>query len=187
MRDTREELSRSRVVVEIKPRDENINILDLRIRNIGASVARNVTCRFKPDLKFRDGKLASKMPIFDKLPFLAPNSELSLFFDSAISYFGNKENATRFEAEVSYEDAFRSREDRYEIDLDSLRGLSISQVNGLDSLNTRIQRIERILSHIESFGLLVKTPTDIRAETEEMRKRYTSEKKSEGDSVSPTV
>src|SRR5262245_61127532 len=85
LRDAREEASRPFVVIDLEAAQ---TIATLKVRNIGQTIARNVTFRFSPTLMSTfDGNMGGGYHLLEidmfanGIPSLAPGRELSTLFD----------------------------------------------------------------------------------------------------------
>jgi hypothetical protein len=75
------------------------------VRNIGERPALDVTTTFNRKLVGLGGtKDVAALPLFRKLPFLAPGREIRTLLDSAASWFAGR-RGTKITARVTYRDA----------------------------------------------------------------------------------
>jgi hypothetical protein len=77
----------------------------IAIKNIGAGPAHDVSVAF--DKKFtgvEGAKEISAMPLFRKIPFLAPQKEIRAFLDHSASYF-HRRQPTNIRATITFKDS----------------------------------------------------------------------------------
>jgi len=143
--------NRPRVIVQIKPSNVSVNILNLEIKNIGNVAAYDVSCRFVPDVRYHKTELLlSQLPVFNNLRLLAPREEIAFFFANAIDYFNDPTKPMEIETTVSYRDSENTTyEEQFIIKINQLENLAISREKGFDDIVIALRRIERELDKIE--------------------------------------
>jgi hypothetical protein len=93
---------RPEVIVDV---EFDHGLLHLVIRNIGERPALDVVTTFNRKLLGLGGtKDVAELPLFRKIPFLAPGREIRTLLDSAGAWFGRR-GATKITARVTYRDA----------------------------------------------------------------------------------
>jgi len=126
------------------------NLINLVIKNIGKTVARNVKIKFEPELKNsnysnpRIKKVSEMKFLKDGIPSLAPGEEISTFFDTAKDYLNDKFLPLQYTVNVSYEGGLLSskRELEYILDLDAKT----------DTLYTEKKGIHELVKYTEKFA-----------------------------------
>jgi hypothetical protein len=94
--------SRPEVIVDIVFED---GLFHVAIENIGQKPAREVSVRFHPTFRGAGGHLeVSALPLFRRIPFLAPRRRITTFVDTSSAYFARCE-PTDITATVTYTDA----------------------------------------------------------------------------------
>lgn len=87
-------------------------LFHVAVANVGDAPAYQVAVRF--DKKFRGlggRQVVSALPLFRRLPFLAPHKRIETFLDTSRAYFRRRE-PTRLTATISFRDARRRRYER---------------------------------------------------------------------------
>jgi hypothetical protein len=148
-------------------------LIYLRVKNIGQSIARNVTFKFVPPLDSTwDGKQAegeyrlAELQMFAAgIPSLAPGKEHSTIFDQ----FPDRLPAglpNRYEVEVCYEGPNGTKyTDLHALSLDHYVGLLRVEQKGLHELATTLDKIRREIGRwgASGGGLRVATDADVQA------------------------
>jgi hypothetical protein len=100
-------------------------LLFLAVSNIGDAPALAVSCRFEGKLRGLGGtEEVSKLPLFERIPFLGPGREIRTLLDSSAAYFARGET-TAISVTTTYGDASgRSYETAVEHDLAIYRDLA---------------------------------------------------------------
>lgn len=76
----------------------------IAIKNISASPARDVSVQFDKKFTGVEGtRDISGLPLFRKIPFLAPQKEIVVFLDTSASYFRRRQ-PTNIQATITYKD-----------------------------------------------------------------------------------
>jgi hypothetical protein len=74
------------------------------IKNISAFPARDVSVQFDKSFTGVEGtRDISALPLFRKIPFLAPQKEIMAFLDTSASYF-HRRQPTKIQATITYRD-----------------------------------------------------------------------------------
>lgn len=170
LRDSREETTRPFVVIDF---DAWKTLIYLKVKNVGQSIARNVTFKFSPPLESTwDGKhgegeyRVAELEMFAAgIPSLAPAKEHSTIFDQ----FPDRLPAglpNRYDVEVSYEGPNgRKYTDRQTLSLDHYVGLLRAEQKGLHDLATTLDKLLREIKRwgASGGGLRVATDADLQA------------------------
>ena len=158
IKEIRKEESKPYVVIDIKPKEQAPQILEVKVANIGGGPAFNIKCGFQPDIVYRkeSGIMLSDLPIFKGLAHLAPGEQTRFFFAAAVEYMTCKNNPKEFEAKTSYSDIFGdSHEKSYHIDLTVRTALLFAEEKGLNDVVVEIERLTRevcwLRKNIETF------------------------------------
>lgn len=162
-RDVRNEQSRPFVIVDLDAFSAGGGLIELVIRNVGSTVARNVRITFdKPVMTTirPDGyDLANDAMFKAGIPVMPPGKEIRLFFDAAPARNRSGLPAT-YLATVSVED-FRGKRvepDLYPLDLGHLADWRGIRPKDMDAL---VQQVTKISDSIKDHrGLLVRVRDD---------------------------
>jgi hypothetical protein len=100
----REEQAQPYVVVYMEPSAAAPQIIDIVVRNFGATVAHNVQIEVTPPLRRTVPSGEEEVWLFDRLPVLVPGQEWRTLWDFAPSR-ASSDLPDRYEAVVSYEDS----------------------------------------------------------------------------------
>lgn len=134
------------VVVDIKPKETQVQMLEVVIRNIGGGSAFDLNCKFTPDVIYREKPkiTLSELPIFKNLKILPPKDEIRFFFASALEYMKDDTKPKVFEAFVSYKDKFGEiHKDSFHIDLNVRNTLLFTEEKGLNDVAKEVERLTR--------------------------------------------
>lgn len=102
--------------------------LFVTLENIGDGPAHHVTATFEPELRGGRGtRVVSSLPLFEKMPFLAPRRRIRVFVDALDAYF-DRDAPTQFAVTVQFADDGGTRHTRtITHDLRVYRGLGDPQ------------------------------------------------------------
>lgn len=134
------------VLVDIKPKEGQIQVLEVVIRNIGGGPAFNFNCKFTPDVLYREKPriTISDLPIFKNLKVLPPKQEIKFFFAPALDYMKDITKPKEFEVFVSYENIFKeTHNDSFHIDLKVMNILLFTEEKGLNDVAKEVERLTR--------------------------------------------
>lgn len=134
------------VLVDIKPKEGQIQALEVVVRNIGGGPAFNLNCKFAPDVLYREKPkiTLSDLPIFKNLKLLPPKEEIKFFFAPALEYMQDTTKPKEFEVFVSYEDIFKEvHNDSFHIDLKVRNILLFTEEKGLNDIAKEVERLTR--------------------------------------------
>ncbi|MEW6095132.1 MAG: hypothetical protein AB1567_01205 [bacterium] len=134
------------VLVDIKPKVGQIQVLEVVIRNIGGGPAFNLNCKFTPDVIYREKPKVtlSELPIFKNLNVLPPKEEIKFFFAPALEYMKDTTKPKEIEVFVSYRDIFEEvHNDSFHIDLKVRNILLFTEEKGLNDLAKEVERLTR--------------------------------------------
>ncbi len=134
------------VFVDIKPKEGQIQVLEVVIRNIGGGPAFNFNCKFTPDVLYREKPkiTISDLPIFKNLKVLPPKEEIKFFFAPALEYMKDTTKPKEFEVFVSYGDIFEeTHNDSFHIDLKVRNILLFTEEKGLNDVAKEVERLTR--------------------------------------------
>lgn len=112
------------VSVTYHPREESINFIDFRIKNVGAGPALGIEFEVEPDFEYLRGKRLSELNLFQNgLKYLGPGDERRFFLTSLIED-GAEKVEKPFEVRVTYRGTIGGQKtDRYVIDFSELEGI----------------------------------------------------------------
>ncbi len=115
------------VSVTYHPREEWINFIDFRIKNVGAGPAWDIKFKFEPDFEYHRGKRLSELNLFQNgLKYLGPGDE-HRFFLTSLTENGAEKVENPFEVRVTYRGTIGGQKtDRYVIDFSELEGITQS-------------------------------------------------------------
>lgn len=134
------------VLVDIKPKETQIQVLEVVIRNIGEWCAFNFNCKFTPDILYREKPKVtiSDLPIFKNLKILPPKEEIKFFFANATEYMNDITKPKEFDAFISYEDGFgQVHNESNHIDLAVRNILLFTEEKGLNDVAKEVERLTR--------------------------------------------
>lgn len=134
------------VLVDIKPKEKQVQVLEVVIRNIGEGPAFNLNCKFTPDVIYRQKPkiTISDLPIFKNLKVFPPKEEIRFFFAPALEYMKDTTKPKEFEVFISYEDMFKEvHNDSFHIDLKVRSILLFTEEKGLDDVAKEVERLTR--------------------------------------------
>ena len=105
-------------------REESINFIDLRIKNVGAGPALEIKFEVEPDFEYVKGKGLSEFNLFrNGLKYLGPGDERR-FFLTNVAEDGDEKFEKPFEIRVTYRGTIgRIKTDRFVIDFSEWEGL----------------------------------------------------------------
>ena len=158
IKEIRKEESKPYIVLDIKPKEQSPQILEVKVANIGGGPAFNIKCSFQPDIVYRKEPkiMLSELPIFKGLAHLAPGEQMRFFFAAAVEYMTNKNNPKEFEVKTFYTDIVGdAHEKSYHIDLTVTAALLFAEEKGLSDVVLEIERLTRevcwLRKNVESF------------------------------------
>jgi len=176
LRKSREETTRPFVVVDF---DISQTMIFLKVRNMGQSIAKNVTFRFSPSLESTwedknsdftpSGKYrVEELDIFaNGIPSLAPGKEHSTILDQTLTRIPAKLQ-TRYDVDVSFDAPNGKRyTDRQTISLDTYLGLVRVESKGVHEIAKALEDITREVKRWGASGSGLRIVTE-----EDMRQRY---------------
>lgn len=134
------------ILVDIKPKEGQIQVLEVVIRNIGGGAAFNFNCQFTPDVIYRENPkiTISELPIFKNLKIIPPKEEIKFFFASALEYMKDASKPKEFEVFLSYEDSFGEKhDDSLHINLKVRNILLFTEEKGLNDIAKEVERLTR--------------------------------------------
>ena len=112
------------VSVTYHPREEWINFIDFRIKNVGAGPALDIRLEVEPDFEYVPNKWLSQLNLFENgLKYLGPGDERR-FFLTSLTENGDAKVASPFEVKVTYRGTIgNEKTDRFVIDFSEWEGL----------------------------------------------------------------
>ena len=112
------------VSVTYHPREEWINFIDFRIKNVGAGPALDIKFEVEPDFEYVRDKRLSELNLFQHgLKYLGPGDERR-FFLTSLTENGDEKVEKPFEVKVTYLGTIGGKKtDRYVIDFSELEGI----------------------------------------------------------------
>jgi len=134
------------VLVDIRPKEGQVQVLEAVVRNIGEGPAFNFNCKFTPDVIYREKPKVtlSDLPIFKNLKVLPPKEEIKFFFAYAMEYMQDVTKPKEFEAFITYEDIFKEvHNDSCHIDLRLRSTLIFTEEKGLNDIVKEVERLTR--------------------------------------------
>lgn len=184
LRNTREETTRPYVVLDVEAWQ---TIATLKVKNIGQTIARNVTFRFTPELastfdRDRGGGdyVLAEIEMFARgIPSLAPGRELSTLLDQVPARI-EAGLPNRYEVEISFAAPNgRQYTDRQVVSLDTLIGLTRVERKGLHEIAKSLDDIKREVKRWSAWGggsgLRIVTERDMRRRYEDFLERRTED------------
>lgn len=171
-RKLREERARPFIVVDFQL--WNI-IIELKIKNIGATLARDVSFKFTPELESTFDNEPSHTPLReasvfrDGIPSLAPGKEIFVLFDRGPNRT-ERGLPDAYKVEVSFTDALgKRRTDEMVIDLGIYRGAGRIRRRELHDFYKPLEDLVKELKRWTVLGsaLHVMTPADVKRADEE--------------------
>lgn len=167
MKETRDEEYAPYVVIYF---DYSKQVMELVIKNIGKTIAKNVRLQFDPNLiNSQEEKFDSL--INEKIDSIPPGYEIRSFFDLSHSYFQKKSSPLKYTVKIIY---FGNKPEKeilssYILDLTHLESLLFLESKGMDELVKAVEQsasiqknIEKSINNINSRmnnGLWVKNPS----------------------------
>jgi hypothetical protein len=163
------ENNRPRVFFDIYP--SKLNLLDMVLRNSGNSTAYNISCHFNPDIIYYNDKTLSDLKFFKNLPFLENNREVTFAFRSLLTIVNDKEIPKITTVTITYEDCkHKQYKESYNLDLERYIGTLMREKQDIVDIYKILSDIKKELNKIQSNGIIVKTPEDVKKEYEELTK-----------------
>jgi archaellum component FlaF (FlaF/FlaG flagellin family) len=159
-RRVREEQAQPYVVVSLETDPSSPFLLNLAIRNMGKTVAREVFVTFEPEIvsaldkEASGNRIAEWAALKDGIRTLAPGQSMSTMVDSLLERYAGEASTRlpgKFRATVRYKDDRRSPENysyEYDLDFDVFFG---SHWVGRKSLDDLVKSIDKIRSTVEAW------------------------------------
>jgi hypothetical protein len=168
----REEQARPFVLIDLEVWG---TLFELRITNVGRTLARDVRFEFDPPLKSTHDESPGRGPLMDLImfkngmPSLAPGKEITLFFDQYPARVEKKLPMT-YNVQVSYEDpAGRAYSEPNTLDLSMYVGTGGVTRYGLHDIHKQLELIANMLKKwTDSSGLKILSRADLRQRREEL-------------------
>jgi hypothetical protein len=169
----RENQTRPFVVIEFHP--EPTSVINVRISNLGSTMARDVRFSINPPLVTTH---EAQWHIMDQQIFqsgigsLAPGRVIEFFFDT---WIGRDNINGRHKVTVTYRgDGDRAYRDVLDLDLGVFHGTHFIRRNGLHDIHKQLEDIAGTLRDFKAWGggLLSKSPADVAKEEEEVTKYF---------------
>lgn len=173
----RKDQARPFVVIEFHPWS---TIIELKITNIGTTLARDVTFEFDPPLASTHDSEHIRGPVRDLnmfkkgIPSLAPAREIKLFFDQFPSRVEQKLPMT-YDVTVSYKDnSGESYTDKTVLDLEMYLGTGGITRHTIHDVHKRLEELVREIKRWTAFGGGIKTmsATEIEEYNRREEERY---------------
>jgi hypothetical protein len=164
----RENQTRPFVVIEFHP--EASSVINMRISNLGSTMARYVSFAIKPPLETTH---EAQWHIMDMNIFrsgirsLAPGRVIEFFFDT---WIGRGNINGRHQVTITYRgEGGRQYTDELDLDLDPFLGMHFIGRKGLHDIHKQLEEIAGTLQNFKAWGggLLAKSPADVAKEEEE--------------------
>ncbi len=139
------------------------NLCTLVLRNTGGSPAKVINIKFKPDILIHDSNI-NDLPLFNGLPFLAPNKEIKLFIGSLI---GENNVKKTYQVALNYLDIYGKKyKDSQIIDPTKYLGLSRIDRKGLHDIAKSLAELAKSEGksehHLELLTRVLKNGLNIR-------------------------
>jgi hypothetical protein len=173
----RKEQARPFIVIDF---DARATIVELRITNIGRTIARDVTFDFNPPLASTHDSQHGRGPLMelnlfkDGIPSLAPGKEIKIFFDQFPARVEAKLPMT-YRVTVNYRDnAGESYTDPTVLDLDMYLGTGGVTRHGLHHIHKELKTIaETMKKWTDPFGgIKTLSRSDIKERNAELEAKY---------------
>ena len=164
----RENQTRPFVVIEFLP--EASSIINMRISNLGSTMARYISFAIKPPLETTH---EAQWQIMDMNIFrsgirsLAPGRVIEFFFDT---WIGRADMNGRHKVTITYRgERGREYKDELDLDLDVFLEMHFIGRKGLHDIHKQLEDIAGTLQNFKAWGggLLAKSPGDVAKEEEE--------------------
>ncbi len=145
MKATREEQSRPYVIVDLD--SEAGNTIDLVVRNLGLTAARDIRINIDPPLIGREGREINRLSFIENgIPSLPPRKEIRALIDFGPDFF-NSGKPLQYTATVSYSPLLGDLvyEDKYVLDLNIYRGFLVVTKYGVHDIHTQLKDMNKLL------------------------------------------
>lgn len=144
-------IARPYVAIDVFPRGF-VNILYMRIRNLGKTPALNVCIKFDQTFAIR-GIPVSEYRIFDNIPVLGPNDNLSFLFGSAVEILNDKDAIKQFSGHVKYADVDGIKyENPFNFDLEIYKDLVLAYDDKFEqNIKSEIERLRTEIQEISAY------------------------------------
>lgn len=141
------------ISVNIQPREEWINFIDMIVENIGLGPAYNVKFEVDPDFEYEKGKVLSELGFMKNgLKYLAPAQKFRFFLTDMVEDSEEKAKKT-FKINITYEDnTGKIHKDKYEIKFSELMGLRQLGEPSLYKIANNIEHIKKDFDNL-SWGV----------------------------------
>lgn len=147
------------------------SLVYLVIKNLGKSVATNVTLSFEPSFQTSDVGNLENLPLFEKgIASLAPAQEIRVFLDTTIAFFGEPGLPLTYSVEITYRGGLKDvpRIVNHTLDLSVHKGLMFVQSKDIHDLSESVEKLfkeqrsirqslERISKNLEG-GVFLNNP-----------------------------
>lgn len=151
IRDLLKRQIRPHVLVDVFPR-RHVNLLYMRIRNVGLTPAYNISVDFPAQAKMMRRPI-NDYKIFEGLPVLAPGETIAFLYGSAVELFSGEDEVRRFRATVKYlDEEGHIYEEQTIVDIDVFRNLALEVDGHFESkLRSEFEKISRDLAEISRW------------------------------------
>ncbi len=147
----REDQARPFVVIDFVP--VTGVVIEIRVKNIGATLARNVRFEFEPALKSTHDSEGTRGPVADLklfqdgIPALVPGREIKVFFDRYPELV-KAALPKQYDVTIHYEDRHGRQldEERTVLDLVMLEGTGGVTRHGLHDIHKQLEKISKTLA-----------------------------------------
>jgi hypothetical protein len=172
----REAQTEPNIFVNLQPREEWINFIDMVIQNIGSGPAYNIHMIYDKDFEFSRGHFLSELVLFKNgINSLSPNQKLSFFLTSMIEDYELKIKSI-VKINIVYQNKNgKTYENRYVLDFSEFIGLTQLGEPPLHKIAKNIEKIENNIGHLCSgfskLSVISYSKSDVEAEYAERRAR----------------
>ncbi|MFQ5433046.1 MAG: hypothetical protein ACE5EN_11145 [Nitrospinota bacterium] len=162
-----------KVSISIQPRDEWINLIDMKIQNIGLGPAYSIKFELENDFKYRKEELLSEIGIIKNgINFLSPNQKIQFFLTSLADNFEEKVSSP-FTIKVTYKNnSDHQYNDKYMVDFSEFLGLRRLGEPPLHKIAKNIESIKKDIGHISSGFSKIRAIVQTKKEYDEELEKY---------------
>ncbi len=164
------------IAINIKPRDEWINLIDFVIENVGLGPAYDINFNFDKDLQIRKNKTLKDISIFQNgINYMSPGQKIQFFFTSLIENFDEKVK-TPVNVTVTYRDSLDSKiKSNFVIDFSQFLGMSQLGKPPLYEIKSLLAKLQQDVHYIMSGLRKLKVDIYTKEDREELRRQIEEE------------
>lgn len=165
------------ISVITKPKEEQLNFIDMVIKNIGLGPAYDIKFKIEPDFEWREGKYFSQYGFMKRgLNYLAPDQEVNFFLTSMIED-GKRKMEDEFELIIIYKNSLRKvYEKKFLFDFSELEGIHKVGRPPLYKISKNLEEISdnfrKVCNGISKLNIVAYTKEDISEEESDNIQRF---------------